>query len=83
MSKEDFATKIKKMQNTPIEKSTIREVIGDTSSTPDTERKALSVYMDNDLWQWIRREAFTKEESKSSIVTTILADYAHSHPNTL
>lgn len=46
-----------------------------------TERKALSVYMDNDLWQWVRREAFNTERTKSDIVAEILADYAHKHPN--
>ena len=55
-NREDFATKMKKMQNAAIEKNTIREVIGDNE--PRIERKALSVYMDNDLWQWVRREAF-------------------------
>lgn len=83
MSKEDFAAKIKKMQDTAIEKNTIREVIGDSDQTSTEDRKALSIYMDNNLWQWIRREAFIKEESKSSIVTNILVDYANSHPNNL
>ena len=37
--------------------------------------------MDNDLWEWVRREAFNTERTKSDIVAEILADYAHKHPN--
>lgn len=80
-SKNDFAAKIKKMQDAAIEKNTIREVIGDKE--PRTERKALSVYVDNELWQWVRREAFNTEQSKSDIVAGILSEYAHAHPNTV
>lgn len=47
--REVFATKLKKMQNAAFDKNTIREVIGDTET--HTKRKALSVYMDNELWQ--------------------------------
>lgn len=89
--RDEFSNRLARANKVTHEKTSIREITGEDKLADNSQGKkapakspsyrGLSIYVDNDLWDWVKRESFYKEESKSSIVVRILEKYARSHPN--